>query len=172
MAQLLLSTCAESLTVLSLGVQKLADRILVVDDDPSILDLLRVLLESEGYSVEAFGSAPQALKAAVKSPPAAAIIDLMMPEMSGLDLLRALRYDTRTHDIPVLICSAYYENLASTGSELDQPDVRRLRKPFHVGELLDLVSELIDKRRSKKPKRIRSGSPGPGQISAFAAYHV
>jgi len=152
-----------------LGVQKVAHRILGVDDDPYILDLLRVLLESEGYLVETFDSAPQALKAAIKSPPDAAIVDLMMPEMNGLDLLRALRYDTRTHNLPVLICSAYYENLASANSELDKPDVYRLRKPFHVGELVDLVTEMVSKRGLKRRKKMPSGSSGPGRISAFAA---
>jgi hypothetical protein len=71
--------------------------------------------------------------------------------------------------VPVLICSAYYENLTSANSELDQPDVYRLRKPFHVIELMDLVAEMLKKRRKKGPARARSATSGPGRVSAFAA---
>ena len=151
----------------------MAYRIAVVDDDSSILDLLRVILESEGYSVQAFDSAPVALKTAVKDPPDAAIIDLMMPGMDGLELLRAFRYNTRTRDLPVLICSAYYENLAGSEAELTQQNVLRLRKPFHVQELLNLVEQMVSRPRRRKIDRKKAkavgDSTGSGRISAFAA---
>ncbi len=149
----------------------MAYHIAVVDDDSSILELLRVILESEGYSVETFESAPMALKAAVKNSPDAAIIDLMMPGMDGLDLLRALRYNARTRDLPVLICSAYYENLAESESELAQLNVLYLRKPFHVQELLNLVERMVTEPRPHKVGRRRTAGHlgGPGRISAFAA---
>ena len=150
----------------------MAYQIAVVDDDPSILELLRVILESEGYSVETFDSAPMALKVAVKHPPDAAIIDLMMPGMDGLDLLRALRYSARTRDLPVLICSAYYENLAASESELAQQNVLHLRKPFHVQDLLNLVERMVTGPRPQKAgrrKRTVGDLGGPGRVSAFAA---
>ncbi len=147
----------------------MAQRIIVVDDDESILDLLRILLESEGYAVDIFESAPQALKSAVKKPPDAAIIDLMMPEMNGLDLLKALRANSRTRGVPVLICSAYYENMLKSEKELQRLDVARLRKPFHVDELLAVVAEMVGRQKRGAAGR-RGASGGPGKVSAFAAF--
>ncbi len=151
----------------------MAYRIAVVDDDSAILDLLRVILESESYSVQTFESAPVALKSGVKEPPDAIIIDLMMPGMDGLELLRAFRYNARTRDLPVLICSAYYENLASFEAELAKQNALWLRKPFHVQELLDLVERMVSEaghRGMSSRKRKADGAlGGPGQVSAFAA---
>ncbi len=148
-------------------------RIIVVDDDTSILELLKVILESEGYSVQTFASAPAALKASVKNPPDAAIVDLMMPGMDGIELLRAFRYNSKTRDLPILLCSAYYENLSVTVPEMRQSTVRRLRKPFHVQELLEMVDDMITGRRPRKTARgkrtAQRGDGGPGQVSAFAA---
>ncbi len=147
----------------------MAQRIIVVDDDTSILDLLRVLLESEGYVVDTFNAAPQALKSAVKHPPDAAIVDLMMPEMNGLDLLKALRFNSKTRNVPVLICSAYYENMLRSDKELKDLNVRRLRKPFHVEELLDIIEEMTGARPRKRAEGKHTGG-GPGKVSAFAAF--
>jgi DNA-binding response OmpR family regulator len=148
-------------------------RIAVVDDDTSILDLLRVILESEGYAVDTFSSAPVALKSGVKNPPDAAIVDLMMPGMDGLELLRALRYNSRTRALPVLICSAYYENLANSDADLAKENVLRLRKPFHVQELLNLVEKMVSGPRPdrvrRRGNRAAGGSSGSGRVSAFAA---
>lgn len=142
-------------------------RIIVVDDDPSILDLLRVLLESEGYAVQTFQAAAPALEAAVEEPPDAAIVDLMMPEMNGLDLLKALQQNQSTRHVPALICSAYYEDLLRSDSELRRASVYRLRKPFHVDELLNIVRDMV--RRTRHRKAVPQMG-GPGQVSAFAAY--
>ncbi len=139
-------------------------RILVVDDDLSILELLRILLESEGYQVQIFDSGPAALKNALSHPPDAAIIDLMMPGMNGLDLIQALRYDQRTHQLPVLICSAYYGDLRHVTAELRQKNTSCLRKPFQIQELLDLVAHMVtlskqNRRKGKKGSRPEAPTP-------------
>ncbi len=118
-------------------------RILVVDDDLSILELLRTLLESEGYQVNTFASGAAALKSALRHPPDAAIIDLMMPGMNGLDLIQALRFDRRTNQLPVLICSAYYGDLRHITADLRHNHTTCLRKPFQLEELLDLVGYMV-----------------------------
>ncbi len=137
------------------------NRILVVDDDLSILELLRTLLESEGYQVQAFDSGAAALRNALKHPPDAAIIDLMMPGMNGLDLVHALRYDRRTHQIPVLICSAYYGNLRHITEDLQQDNTSCLRKPFQLQELLDLVARMVEIHRVSRQNGHKELQPEP-----------
>ncbi len=121
-------------------------RVIVVDDDPSILELLKALLEAEGYQVMAFDSAPAALQAALTQHPNAAVIDLMMPGMNGKDLVQALKVDSTTRDIPVLICSAYYGDLRRCASEFGQEDIFYLRKPFRIEELLEIISRMASQR--------------------------
>ncbi|MGE5618087.1 MAG: response regulator [Sphingomonadaceae bacterium] len=127
-------------------------RILVVDDDSSILELVRILLEGEGYQVQTCDSGQTALKTALSHPPDAAIIDLMMPGMNGLDLIQALRYNPRTHHLPVLICSAYYGDLRHVTAELRQKNTSCLRKPFQIQELLDLVAHMVATRKRRRRK--------------------
>lgn len=122
-------------------------RILVVDDDNSILDLMRALLESEGHQVQAFTSGADALADALAHPPDAAVIDLMMPGMNGIDLIEALRYDPVTRDLPVLLCSAYYGNLRYLATELSHGDFSWLRKPFEIEELLNSITRMVALRR-------------------------
>ncbi|MGI5836109.1 MAG: response regulator [Chloroflexota bacterium] len=128
-------------------------RILVVDDDPSILELLRFLLESEGYRVIPFDSAADALKAAINRPPDVAIVDLMMPGMNGLELVQAFRYDSRTQQIPVLLCSAYYGDLRYITTKLNLNNTSFLRKPFQIQDLLDRVANMVSSSRRLSQKR-------------------
>lgn len=134
-------------------------RILVVDDDSAILELLRILLESEGYQVQTFDSGPAALRNALNHPPDAAIIDLMMPGMNGLDLIQALRYDPRTHQLPVLICSAYYGDLRHVTAELRQRNTSCLRKPFQIQELLDRLANMVATRKRGRRKNGKTPQP-------------
>lgn len=124
-------------------------RIIVVDDDPSILELLRFLLEGEGYHVQAFDSAADALQVAIARPPDAAIVDLMMPGMNGLELVQALRYDARTQQVPVLLCSAYYGDLRHITTNLKLKEVSSLRKPFQIQDVLDKIAQMTSDSRRK-----------------------
>ncbi len=78
---------------------------LVVDDESAIRDSLHMILEYEGYRVEEAGSGSQALTRIADRPPDAVILDIKMPEMDGLELLKALR--DRGYDMPVLMISGH-----------------------------------------------------------------
>jgi DNA-binding response OmpR family regulator len=83
-----------------------ASRIVVVDDDPSIRRLIELILLRAGYRLSLVGSAPEALAAIAAEPTDLVITDLMMPDMSGLDLLRVLRADAGQADVPVIVLTA------------------------------------------------------------------
>jgi two-component system nitrogen regulation response regulator NtrX len=79
--------------------------VLVVDDERAIRESLRMILEFEGYRVDEAASGPQALAKVADRPPDAMLLDIKMPEMDGLELLKALR--ERGYDMPVLMISGH-----------------------------------------------------------------
>ncbi len=80
--------------------------ILIVDDDPAITTLLKMSFELEGHLVMTAASGAEALELARQIHPAAMVVDVMMPEMDGLELVRRLRANEATADIPIVCCSA------------------------------------------------------------------
>jgi two-component system nitrogen regulation response regulator NtrX len=79
--------------------------VLVVDDEAAIRDSLRMILEYEGYRVDEASGGPQALAKVAERPPDAVVLDIKMPEMDGLELLKAFR--ERGYDMPVLMISGH-----------------------------------------------------------------
>jgi DNA-binding response OmpR family regulator len=116
--------------------------VLVADDDEDILVLVRTVLERAGYEVVAARTGVEALVLAQERRPDLAVLDISMPELDGLEVLRRLRADASTSDVPVLLLSA----------RVQEDDVARgfatganayVQKPFSPRELADRVSELL-----------------------------
>ena len=80
--------------------------ILVVDDDPSAAELFSLMLRQMGYHAVSAFSGPAALEHIGTTLPDLVILDMMMPDMNGLDVLRQLRTDARTAGVPVVMFSA------------------------------------------------------------------
>lgn len=80
-------------------------RIVVAEDDPAILDVLRLILEEEGYTVEAVADAAT-LRDFSHAHPDLLLLDIWMPGMDGRDLCRDLKRNEETRGIPILLCSA------------------------------------------------------------------
>jgi len=113
--------------------------ILVVDDDAKIVRLVRAYLEREGYRVTEAGDGRAALAAIAADRPALVVLDLMLPEIDGLDVVRAIRRDG---DLPVLILSARgTTGDRITGLGLGADDY--LPKPFSPAELVVRVSRVL-----------------------------
>jgi CheY-like chemotaxis protein len=108
-------------------------RVLVVDDDRDIRELLGELLASEGYEVASAGDGQRALAEARANRPDVILLDLMMPVMSGWEFRKEQLRDPRLSDIPVVVVTAFEESLDGTAL---------LRKPFMVEDVLDAVQRL------------------------------
>lgn len=80
--------------------------VLVVDDDPSLLAMVGMALEVEGFDVQRAITGQQALAAISESRPDVVVLDVMMPGLDGREVTRRLRDDPATVDLPVVICSA------------------------------------------------------------------
>src|SRR2546423_14808563 len=81
-------------------------RVLVADDDPDMVTILRVNLEAEGYSVEEAGDGVEAWQRARETRPDMVVLDVMMPEVDGFAVLDRMRADPDTCDIPVVLLTA------------------------------------------------------------------
>ena len=118
--------------------------VLVVDDDPVIQKLLQVNFELEGYQVITAGDGLEGLARARGDRPDVIILDIMMPKMNGLDVARALKADTSTEGIPVLLLSARAQ-ASDVQVGLDIGADGYITKPFDPAELLERVGELLKK---------------------------
>jgi CheY-like chemotaxis protein len=118
--------------------------VLVVEDDPWIRSLMADLLAGEGYSVVQASDGKAGLEMAVESDPDVILLDLAMPEKSGLDVLHELKSSKPTQEIPVIVVSAYA--MLMMGSDARRAD-GVIQKPFDLADLLLQVEQAAAKRR-------------------------
>jgi DNA-binding response OmpR family regulator len=111
-------------------------KILVVDDEPDALELIGFNLKRAGFDVVTASDGAEALRRARESPPALVVLDLMLPELDGLQVCRLLRGDSRTASIPIIMLTAKAGEIDRVlGLELGADDY--LTKPFRRGRLPD-----------------------------------
>lgn len=118
--------------------------VLVVEDDPWIRSLMADLLAGEGYEVIQAPDGKEGLRAASDRDPDVILLDLAMPEKSGLDVLHELKSSKPTQDIPVLVVSAYA--MLMMGSDARRAD-GVIQKPFDLADLLTQVDQAAASKR-------------------------
>lgn len=119
--------------------------ILVVEDEPAIQDLIQINLEMGGYRVLVKPSAEDALKLVQHELPDLALLDWMLPGMSGVDLARKLRGDSRTKALPIIMLSARGEEQDKLrGLETGADDY--MTKPFSLKELEARIKAVLRRR--------------------------
>jgi two-component system phosphate regulon response regulator PhoB len=118
------------------------ERVLVVDDEPDIVALVAYHLAKAGYRVSTAATGPDALRAAREERPALIVLDLMLPGMSGFDVLEKLRAHDATRDVAVLMLTARREEPDRIrGLTLGADDY--LTKPFSPAELILRVGAIL-----------------------------
>ena len=126
--------------------------VLVVDDDPDIRETLREVIEAEGFAVVCAANGRAALDAlAMGLCPSLVVLDLMMPSMSGWELLAAIRADRSLADLPVAVISAAGGRATPVGATCF------LRKPIDLDTLIDLVRDPRGRARIRR-ERLPSAS--------------
>ena len=116
-------------------------KVLVVDDDPVIVRLLRVNFEMAGYAVATAADGIEGLAAARSNRPDIVVCDVMMPKLDGLGFAAAMKADPALAAIPIILLSAKAQN-ADIDAGLEVAD-DYVTKPFDPLELLDRVAALI-----------------------------
>lgn len=104
--------------------------VLVVDDNPELVELIEMLLLNSGYQAVAVHCSSQALALAEQQRFSALFTDLMMPGMNGHELIQAVRNTTHNRELPVVIMSG----LAMSEQAIDQPGIYHLEKPFSLAD--------------------------------------
>jgi DNA-binding response OmpR family regulator len=118
-------------------------RILVVDDEPDVLDLVTYNLGQAGFQTETAADGAEALRKARSSAPDLILLDLMLPEMDGLEVCKLLRRDTKTSAIPIIMLTARASEIDRiVGLELGADDY--VPKPFSPRELVLRVKKRIE----------------------------
>lgn len=118
--------------------------ILVVDDEPNIVELAKLYLEQEGYRVERVGNGSDALLKLNSAKPSLIVLDLMLPDIDGFEVCRQIR---KKSDVPILMLTARKEDVDKiVGLELGADDY--LTKPFNPRELVARVKAILRRYQS------------------------
>ncbi len=124
------------------------ERILVVDDEEDLLELVNYNLTKEGYRVQCVSTGEEALAAAREQLPDLVVLDLLLPSIDGLEICRLLKADGRTSHIPVLMLTAKSEESdVVTGLELGADDY--MTKPFSPRVLVARIRSLLRRVKTK-----------------------
>ncbi len=119
----------------------MGQHVLLIEDEPNIIEAIRFILSRDGWSVDVHSDGQTAMEAIRTRAPDVIILDVMLPNKSGYDILSELRGDETHADVPVLM-------LTARGQKKDRELATRLgasrfmTKPFSNGEILSAVSEL------------------------------
>jgi phosphate regulon transcriptional regulator PhoB len=124
----------------------MAQRVLIVEDEQDIRDLLVFHLEREGYHVTQCRSGAEALRLARAGPPDLVLLDLMLPEMDGLEVCRRLRQDPASQGLPIVMLTARRDEVDRVlGLELGADDY--VVKPFSPRELVARIRAVLRRAR-------------------------
>ncbi|MGD2163734.1 MAG: response regulator transcription factor [Anaerolineales bacterium] len=140
-----------------------AKLILVVDDEPNIVELTSLYLEQEGFAVESAGDGLTALEIIEKRSPALIVLDIMLPELDGFEVCRRVRAES---EVPILMLTARDDDIDKiVGLELGADDY--LTKPFNPRELVARVKAIL-RRLEREPTKLEEPIQ-VGDISIDAA---
>jgi len=136
-------------------------RVLIVEDDRDIAELVDRYLQKAGFATEVLSSGRDALKALADRPPDLLILDLMLPHVDGLEICRVARNNPRTGAIPIIMLTARVdESDRIVGLEIGADDY--IAKPFSPNELVARVRALL--RRTQRQPEARDMSYGAIQV--------
>ncbi len=132
----------------------MAKNILIIDDDPNICRLLSESLRIRGYRVDSFASAEPGMDALLKGSFDLALIDILLPGLSGLETCRALRTYPATSTIPIVLMTAFYKDAKHIQEAKEEYGATEyLLKPFSLNTLFQKIEDLTGPTESQEQKR-------------------
>jgi len=150
------------------GGTPVSELVMVIEDEKEIRDLVRYNLEKAGYRVAAAADGEEGLRQLFASRPDALVLDLMLPGMNGLEIVRELRAEPITHDLPILVLTARSAEMDKLlGFEQGADDY--LTKPFSPRELVARVKSLLRRTRPTGPGRAIEAGPLRVDLDAHEA---
>ncbi len=141
--------------------------VLVVDDEPHIVELVKLYLSNDGFTVETARTGPEALQKFKVSQPALVVLDLMLPEIDGWEVCRQIR---RESNVPIIMLTARSDDVDKiVGLELGADDY--LTKPFNPRELVARVKAVLRRSAARESEKRGSGAVQMGNTSIDEERH-
>ncbi|MDP1716370.1 MAG: response regulator [Anaerolineales bacterium] len=123
-------------------------KILCIEDEPEMIDLIRLILGRRGFEVHGAPGGVEGIKMIRETLPDLVLLDLMMPVMDGWEVYQQMKADTSTRGIPVIVVTAKAQNIDKVlGLHIAKVD-DYIAKPFSPQELLDSVEKIFKQRSS------------------------
>jgi DNA-binding response OmpR family regulator len=123
--------------------QRAAKQILCIEDEPEMIDLIRLILGRRGFEVQGAGGGTEGLRMVREIHPDLVLLDLMMPDMDGWEVYQQMKADETTRHIPVIVVTAKAQNIDKVlGLHIAKVD-DYIAKPFSPQELLNSVEKVI-----------------------------
>ena len=149
----------------------MAEWVYIVDDEPDILELVQLHLERAGFQTRTFTEGYSFLHALEAHPPSLVILDLMLPDLDGLEICKRIRTHPRYHDLPIIMLTARSDETDRVvGLELGADDY--VVKPFSPKELVARVKAVLRRhqRAPDKTQRIRVGNLLEMDVQRYEVY--
>ena len=146
-------------------------KILVTDDEKDIVELISYNLEKEGFSVIKAYDGEAALRIAKLQKPDLLILDLMLPQMSGIDVCKAVRNNQDTANLPIIMVTAKADETDKIiGLEIGADDY--ITKPFSIKELVARVRAILRRRRDDKKQQLKEKFSYRGLKIDYSSYEI
>lgn len=146
-------------------------KILVTDDEKDIVELISYNLEKEGFSIIKAYNGEAALRLVKLHKPDLLILDLMLPEMSGIDVCKAIRNNPDTANLPIIMVTAKVDETdIIIGLEIGADDY--ITKPFSIKELVARVRAILRRLRDENKQRFKEKFSYRGLKIDYASYEV
>jgi DNA-binding response OmpR family regulator len=125
-------------------------RVVCVEDEPEMIDLIKLILTRKGYEVHGANGGVAGLKLIQEVKPDLVLLDLMMPEMDGWQVYQQIKADEETQEIPVIVVTAKAQNIDKVlGLHIAKVD-DYISKPFSLQELVDRVEKVLERKEGSK----------------------
>lgn len=131
-------------------------KIMIIEDDPDICEILEYNLQQEGFDTEKFHDGQKALDAVLKDPPDLILLDLMLPGRNGLEIARIIRKDEQTFNIPIIMITARSEEMDLLQG-LEQGADDYITKPFRPKEVTARVKAMLRRHHRDEDKIYQYG---------------
>lgn len=125
-----------------------SQQILCIEDEPEMIDLIRLILNRKGFEVSGANGGKEGLDSVRKNKPDLVLLDLMMPDMDGWEVYQQMKADETTRDIPVIVVTAKAQSIDKVlGLHIAKVD-DYIAKPFSPQELLNSVDTVLSRKKT------------------------
>lgn len=126
------------------------EKILIVEDDKSLREMYQLRLSINGYDVIEAGDGEEGLDVAIKEKPDLILLDIMMPKMSGMDVLDILKSTPETKDIPVIVLTALTEEHVKSKGLVYGAEDYLVKSQTMPGQVVEKIEGVLNKRKESK----------------------